>query len=160
MSARLTPLHRFAPHLHTLPTSDEASAIDVPIPLPAATITTPWPPRRGGAGFALPSLDHLPAGAAAMDAGDRTQATGSTIDEARRESWAAGMNEGTLAGAERRCWWDMFAGFMLGACLSAIVVVGGIKLGIWTAQPPATAAAQPAADSAAPATTSRWDNRA
>ena len=39
MSARLTPPHHFAPHLHTLPASDKASAVEVPIPLPPATIS-------------------------------------------------------------------------------------------------------------------------
>lgn len=155
MSARLTPLHRFAPHLHTLPASDEASAVELPIPLPPATITTPWPPRRGGAGFAL---DHLEAAVAAMDAGDRSHqpAPATMIERARGEGFDAGMR----AGAERRCWWDMFAGAALGACLATAVVVGGIKLGIWKAQSAAPAVATPAASSPAPAPATHWDSRA
>lgn len=153
MPASLTPLHRFAPHLHTVPRAgDEASAVDLPIPLPPPTVTTPWPPRRGGTAFFLPALDHLEAAVAAMDAGDRTQPPARTlIDKARAEGYDKGMRDG----AQHRSWWDVVAGLTWGACLVALLL-GALALAGWVdvkvrvfgEAPPA--AASPAAAPAVP----------
>lgn len=150
MSARLTPLRRFAPRLHTAPAAcDEASAVDVPIPLPPATVTTPWPPRRGGASFALPAHAepvHVP-----------QPADEDALAAARRESWEAGLADGIAEGkaqgmrlgAERRSWWDIIVGLTLGATLATALILGGIGAGMAVGGP---AASKPV-HSPAPATT-------
>lgn len=139
MPASLTPLRRFAPSRHNLPAADQACAVDLPIPLPPATITTPWPPSRGGVGFELPSLDHLEAAVAAMDAGDRAAPPPRTlIEKARSEAFDAGLR----VGAERRSWWDTFVGVVWGAAATAVLLFGSAAAGylsVRTGQPEAEA---------------------
>lgn len=160
MPAFLTPLHRFAPSRHTLP-ADQASAVDIPIPLPPPTITTPWPPRRGGAAFSLPALDHLEAAVAAMDAGDRTGPSAATlIEQARAQAFDSGMR----AGAERRSWWDIFVGVVWGAAVTVVLLFGSAAAGYFSVRTSAATAdgdvAQtPAASDAEPARAS-WADRA
>lgn len=153
MSASLTPLRRFMPLRHTLRTGD---AGDAPIPLPPPTINTPWPPRRGGAAFSLPALDHLEATVAAMDAGDRTRQPARTLlDQARAEGYDTGMRDG----AQHRRWWDVLVGLTWGAALIALLLgalaVAGwvdVKVRVFGEAPPA-AAAPAAAPATLPATT-------
>lgn len=100
---------------------------DSPIPLPSATITTPWPPSRGGVRFEPPRLDHFEAVAAAIDAGDRTHMPSfADVAQARQEGFDAGLR----CGAESTSWWDTLAGLLWGAGLVALVMVLATGAGI------------------------------
>lgn len=168
MSARLTPLHRFAPHLHTLPASDEASAVELPIPLPPATTGACWASTAARMQRQAERLNELQCACHAMDAGDRSahhtlepheritlqlppDVPALTVPEQIEAARSAGFNAGVRVGAYNRSRWDVLVGLAWGTVLGVLLTCFGAWMG-WLVLPTADGdMAAPVSAPAAPA---------